>query len=432
MLGENFFAPENGAVSDNDGHEDVWFLSGSSRSGPRVHGRIFCNMLFGKIIVEKDDLKKNFTHGQRFLPHTQIFRVIMTIAGKLKSIPFRDVPVDVLRGLAITIMVGANLIPYLLISPAPFWLRLISSIAAPLFIFLSGMMVALSCRIKRHTFSYFLVRGGFVVVIAALLDLLANGIIPFMSVDVLYLIGFSLPVAFLFLSLSLRTRMAVFASILVATPLLQGIFGYSPLPINMSISALLGGAALPPLSAIISHGFIDGWFPLIPWLGIALLGAQAGTFRWQGNTIVSFANRKLMLLASGILVLGAIFWFFVPGPLLTRLGYVELFYPPTVEFLFFITGVIFCLFVAADLLPVTKAIFDPIRAMGECSLAIYILHIVIIELFIEPLQINVPLGFFLADYLIFLCGMILFAYLIRWIRYRVRSPSFIIRVLIGG
>ena len=92
---------------------------------------------------------------------------------------FRDIPVDVLRGLAITIMVGANLIPSLLVPPAPFWLRLVSSIAAPLFIFLSGMMVALSCRLRHHTLSYFLLRGGFVIGIGALIELVRAGFGPF-------------------------------------------------------------------------------------------------------------------------------------------------------------------------------------------------------------------------------------------------------------
>jgi len=169
----------------------------------------------------------------------------MTQSQPLNTIPFRDIPVDLLRGLAITIMVAANLIPFLLEPPAPFWLRLTASAATLLFIFLSGMMVALSCRIKNHALSYFIVRGGFVVVVAALLDLLVRGSVPLIDTDVLYLIGISLPLAYLFLSLSLRARAGIIAGILVATPLLQSLAGYNPLPLQLSLFYTCPGGAAP-------------------------------------------------------------------------------------------------------------------------------------------------------------------------------------------
>jgi len=351
------------------------------------------------------------------------------------SIPagqFRDIPVDILRGLAIAIMVGANLVPYLLLPPAPFWLRLAATIAAPLFVFLSGMMVTLSVRAKKYPFSYFLARGALVIAIAALLDLLAAGLVPFMSFDVLYLIGISLPVTYLFLRLPMKGRIAVFLTILFATPLLQAVFGYSPLVISIPLAAVSGGAALPSFFTVLSQLFVDGWFPVFPWLLFALLGAQAGEFRWQDNTIISFAHRQMICLAGSILLTGAIFWFLVPGPALVRSGYIELFYPPTLEFLVFMVGFIFCLFIVADSLPVRNPVFDPLRVMGECSLAIYILHVVIIDLFVEPLGIQLPLGLYLAGYLVFLAGMVLVAYLLRGIRTCTRTRSVVLRLLIGS
>ncbi len=346
--------------------------------------------------------------------------------------PFRDIPVDLLRGLAITIMVGANLIPYLLAPPAPFWLRLVSSVAAPLFIFIAGMMVALSCRTKHYPLSYFLLRGGFVIGIAAFLDLFVMGFVPFIDTDVLYLIGISLPLAYLFLSLGKRTRLVILTGILIAAFLLRGILGYSSLPIMIPASSFLHGGILPDIFTVLSQWFVDGWFPVFPWLFIALLGAQAGMFRWHEGTIISFAQRKLAILAVSVLAIGSIVWFLVPGPLLTRLGYVELFYPPATGFLLFITGLIFSLFIIADTLPIAWRGFDPIRALGECSLAIYILHIVIITRVIEPLGLQVQIYAFLAGYLLLITGMIVTAYLLRYSRKKIRTRSFIVRTLIGG
>lgn len=356
----------------------------------------------------------------------------MTQSPELNVIPFRDVPVDVLRGLAITIMVAANLIPFLLQPPAPYWLRLVASVAAPLFIFLSGMMVALSCRMKNHTLSYFLLRGGFVVVVAALLDLLARGSVPFIDTDVLYLIGISLPLVYLSLSMSLRVRAGIFIAILAATPFLQHFAGYSPLPLQLPVLVLVQGGAFPGVPTIICQWLIDGWFPIFPWLAISLLGAEAGMFRWKDNEIVSFAQPEFIRMAGTILVLGAVLWYIIPGASLTRFGYVELFYPPTMEFLFFITGLIFCLFVVADSLPVASRIFDPIRALGECSLAIYILHTLVIEVFIRPLDLQVPVLLYLAGAFFLIGSMVLCAYLVRHIRQNFRTRSFVIRVLIGG
>ena len=215
-------------------------------------------------------------------------------------------------------------------------------------------------------------------------------------------------------------------------PLLQAIVGYSPLPLSIPLSAVLGGTAFPSFFAVLTQWLIDGWFPLFPWILFSLLGAQAGTFRWQGNTIVSFAHREMLFVAGTILVTGAVFWYLIPGPALTRFGYAELFYPPTLEFLMFITGVIFCLFIAADSLPVNNVVFDPLRAMGECSLAIYLIHCVVIDLLIQPLGILMPLGLFLPACLVFLVGMILCAYLFRRIRTGTRNRSTVLRLLTGG
>jgi len=356
----------------------------------------------------------------------------MTITGTPTANPFRDIPVDILRGLAITIMVGANLIPYLLLPPVPFWLRLVSSIAAPLFVFLSGMMVALSFHGKKHTFGYFLIRGFFLILIAAFLDLVVWGLVPFIDTDVMYLIGISLPLAYVFLSLDIRARIGILVAIIAATPLLQGNIGYSPLPLAIPVLSFLQGGAFPGIFTILSQWFIDGWFPIFPWLAVALLGAEAGLFRWQNGGIISFAQPKLTVLAAGMLSLGAAFWYLRPGPALIRMDYVELFYPPTPAFIFFIIGVIFCLFVVVDVLPVSRAVLDPLRSLGECSLAIYILHALIIGEFIVPLSLRAPILSFLAVYLLFTAGLIIAAYRVRNIRMRVRPRSVMARMLIGG
>ena len=149
---------------------------------------------------------------------------------------FRDIPVDLLRGIAIALMVAANTVPYLLAPPAPFPVRVLASLAAPLFILLSGMMVALSRTRKQYDLRYFLIRGGLVILIASGLEAVVWGIFPFIDMDVLFLIGISLPLACLFLALDRRVRWGLIIALFSAAPVLQLVFGY---PLFRSRSPLL-------------------------------------------------------------------------------------------------------------------------------------------------------------------------------------------------
>jgi len=344
---------------------------------------------------------------------------------------FRDIPVDLLRGIAIALMVGANTVPYLLLPPVPFAIRVLSSLAAPLFILLSGMMVALSRSRKQYDLRYFLIRGGLVLLIAAGLEAVVWGIFPFMDMDVLFLIGISLPLAYLFLRLDREVRWGIILALFCATPVLQLVFGYPALPLQLPLADAVSGHAGFFLPTLAGHWFIGGWFPVFPWLGVALLGAELGTIRWTGNAIASFATRQFAAVALGMLGTGIALWALFPGPQIIRFGYVELFYPPVPGFCLAACGMIICMFVIADLLP-SACIPDPLRAMGECSLAIYILHSVIIAWIIGPADTHLPLPQFLLCTSVFAGGMCAFAYLMRYLRPAVAGRSFVIRLFLGG
>jgi uncharacterized membrane protein len=344
---------------------------------------------------------------------------------------FRDIPVDLLRGIAIALMVGANTVPYLLLPPVPFAVRILASLAAPLFILLSGMMVALSRSRKQYGLRYFLIRGGLVILIAAGLEAVVWGIFPFIDMDVLFLIGISLPLAYLFLALKKRIRWGILLAIFCAAPFLRFIFGYPDIPVQLPLADAVIGYPGFFLQMVAGHWFIGGWFPVFPWLGIALLGAELGTIRWTGNQIISFATRQFATVALGVLGTGIALWALFPGPQIIRFGYVELFYPPVPGFCLAACGAILCLFVIADLLP-PAAIPDPLRVMGECPLAIYILHSVIIAWCISPLDLLLPLPLFLLSVIVFIGGMCGFAYLLRRLRPVAAERSFVVRFLIGG
>ncbi len=299
----------------------------------------------------------------------------------------RDISIDVTRGLAIFMMIAANTLPYLLMPPVPLPVRIYGTFAAPIFVTLAGMMVALTR--KMHRFGYFMERGAIIVLIGILIDVFLWNVYPFVGADVLYLIGISLPIAYLFLSVDRRLRWAIIGLIFLLTPALQYAVGYRE--IHFLDNSLNG----------IAHSLlIDGYFPLFPWLGFSLLGAQLGTLRWKDGEIMKYDNIGMAAVIVALLVVGSILWIAFPGNMYTREGYAELFYPPTIGFIITAVGVILLAIGIVDALS-WKRIFEPFRSMGSYSLQIYVAHLIVIALFIQHLGLKVGLPAFIVVYLLF-------------------------------
>jgi uncharacterized membrane protein len=291
----------------------------------------------------------------------------------------RDTTVDALRGLAVFTMVAANLAASVLIEPHPFWLRLYGSFAAPLFVLFSGMMVAFTSRTKHFELEHFMARGVLLVAVGALVDVLIWGIYPFTSVDVLYLISVSLPLAYLSLRLKTPFRWAVVVAIFFAAPLLQNLFGYTDYPTEFYLGEWgVQAVRVRNQTRILSHWVVDGWFPLFPWLGFSLLGVNLGETRWGGELPQPARRRLVFPLGVGVLALGGVTWRLYPGSLLVRDGYSELFYPPTPGYVLTAIGVILLLLALVDWRP-TLIAYGPLRALGEAALLMYVLHLALIE-----------------------------------------------------
>ena len=98
----------------------------------------------------------------------------------------RIIWVDFLRGIAIMLMIPANLSPYYA-EPHAMWYRFMSSLAAPMFISLSAGMVVLNS--EKHHFDYYLMRGAAVMLIGVFWIYCSGGFSPsqvwtsFMSLD---------------------------------------------------------------------------------------------------------------------------------------------------------------------------------------------------------------------------------------------------------
>src|SRR5262245_9033461 len=108
----------------------------------------------------------------------------------------REPSIDILRGFAIFTMVAANAAPYALREPHPFWFRCWGSFAAPVFVTLARSLVAKAAKDHPRALGYFFARGAMTFLVAILIDVGIWKIWPLMTVDILYLIGVSLPIAY--------------------------------------------------------------------------------------------------------------------------------------------------------------------------------------------------------------------------------------------
>lgn len=357
----------------------------------------------------------------------------------------RDTSVDLLRGLAIVTMIAANMAAHSLVEPHSFFMRFCGSLAAPLFIFLAGMMVSYTLHTKQHPLSYYLKRGGLTILMAALIDVFIWGTFPFSTFDVLYIIGLAMPLIYFFNRISKYLQWLLIFLIFAVTPILQYFWGYAAYPVELQIFEMQG---LNELSSVpfVQQFLVDGWFPLFPWLGVSFLGAYIGTMKQKMST--ERVQKNLLISGGTLLSIGILLWFFfwpelysnegfietahstnLYTILLTREGYSELFYPPTLYY--------FCVYLGMILLsiPLFRK-FQEVRILwflsifGRSSLLVYLLHTVFIAFIFNQLDTYTALPF-LGLYVLHALVLWLICYGTQRATKGKKLP-FVVRFVVGG
>jgi len=343
----------------------------------------------------------------------------------------RDKTVDILRGLAILIMIAANSSAFVFAEPHPYWFRCVSSIAAPLFVTLAGMMIRFSQLRKDYPFTYFLRRGLMLIAVAAFLDVAAWRLYPFTSFDVLYIIGISTPLAYLFGRVSRRAlQWMVIVAIFLLTPVLQRLFGYTAHPSEF----LFDGSyriVVENQTSVLNHLFIDGWFPVFPWLGFSLLGVMLGSYRWHGGDIRVFCQNKVVVIAFTCLAVGILLKILFPVDLLIRDGFGEVFYPPTVGFLTYTVGILLALFGVVDRVS-SSWLLEPVGTIGRSALFLYVLHWFTINYVFSALFEGLNGVQFALFWLCFAGLITAIAYGLRLLKRKWKQQPWYLRFALGG
>jgi uncharacterized membrane protein len=318
--------------------------------------------------------------------------------------------IDLLRTIAIIIMIIANSSPYILALPHSIGLRIISSLAAPLFIFLSGYSFFVSFH-KKQNYKHKYIQIFYLFISAMLLDALVWHIRPLHTFDVLYLIAFGLVVNTIIFKLKLYLKLIIAILFISASFLLQTTFDYRfslPDPVfdEISLSHITWSSLFE-----IKRFLMDGWFPLFPWVGIAILGQ------------IMAAKSELIAKHKNILIGVCSFLFFFLGYFVInqesstpeRQGYLEVFYPPSILFLTFALSFIIlllALFNTLELINLPK--YKIISILGRNSLLMYIFHSAVISYVFQNYFTALSPVLFTSVMLIFILTCVFIAFLAEW------------------
>jgi uncharacterized membrane protein len=344
----------------------------------------------------------------------------------------RIATIDVLRGLAIFIMVPANMAAFVYVEPHAFWFRVLSSFAAPVFIGVAGMMIVLVARSENYGVRHYLVRGALLLAVAVLVDVLIFNITPFYSFDVLYLIGIACPLTYFYARLPRIHQWSLVALIFLVTPILQWTFGYTDDPGDYVLweSESGTGRVVPENpTGLLQHLLIDGSFPVFPWLGMSFAGATTAQVFFLSAR--QSAPRGLSLAAVVLLIAGVMAWRVYPGPMFDRDGYSELFYPPTPGFMVTAFGAVLALLWTIHQAP-NWTLYAPLRWLGECSLLMYVLHLAIIIYLLKPLFPDRQLPTFLVINFATVGSLSAIALIIREMKSAWPHRPYLARFLFGG
>ncbi len=348
----------------------------------------------------------------------------------------RNYTIDIVRGFAIYTMIASNLAGEMLAPTHPLALTIFGSMAAPIFVFLAGYLVAMGFRLKNYNFGYFFIRGILTLLTAAFIDSAFWHWYPFTGVDVLYLTGFSMILTYFFLKLNFNFRIVLTFLIFISGYFIRKEFGYAEVP---EIRDLFKDGKLIPFDmsykVVLSQWLKDGWFPIFGWVGMAFSGACF--FDWK-NKISEMKTKNYLEIIFFSLSLAII------GSLLVGLEqrysdrgfYTEVFYPPTISyyFLFLSFALILFMFVNenSELL-----IYTPLKVIGKSPMFFYLLHFALIAFVISPYfgkenSHKISFDKFIYSYIFIIIISLIFSKLISILKSKWEKPPFIVKFFIGG
>jgi uncharacterized membrane protein len=303
--------------------------------------------------------------------------------------------IDLLRGFAILLMLLANLSPYFYLDSTPLFLRLLYSMAAPTFVFLSGYSAFAFSREKNQGFPFAFWR---VIFAAAFVDVFLWRILPFQNFDVLYVISFVILTLHHLKKKANYLLHLLFAALFCTWLAISALAPYRFEIQDLSLNHLFQVNFTETLLRFLS----DGWFPILPWLLIGWTGAYFARYK--------LTERKEVKITATLLFLFGLYYFQQNPVNEGRNGYLEIFYPVHFPFLCLSLGAIALALWGTQYLQQLTSSKNPICVLGRNSLFVYILHCGINAFLISNLNWAVSVGTHVLAYFLLLSMVFLLTY----------------------
>jgi uncharacterized membrane protein len=328
-----------------------------------------------------------------------------TTANKTETfvVSGRVASVDVLRGLVMIIMALDHVRAYLHFdslmysptdlertTPALFATRLITHLCAPTFILLAGTSAYFIAQRQGFKYtSFFLVtRGLWLILLQFTIIRFAWNFDPYFhynSSNIISTIGFCMIVLAAFIRFRLRTIFIIGLIIVFGHNALDTVSFEHGSPWDVLWSFL----HVKKLYLLGHNDFFLFLYPLLPWIGVMLLGYCLGSLYDKAHNA---EERKLLLLLLGCSSLSLFFmvrwinyygdpspWTFQSNAVSTIMSFLNVEkYPPSFLFLCLTLGV--SLVLLAILEGKTQRIFQSISLFGKVPLFYYVTHIFVIHI----------------------------------------------------
>ncbi len=298
----------------------------------------------------------------------------------------RITSIDALRGIAVILMVQQHLGYWFwdvhgatlsLVAKHPIMMTFsgMGGMAAPLFLVLAGVGMALYFNKEVHDNKGIVFRGFLILLLGYVLNICTPKWFTLPSWYVLHMIGFSVVVSPLLKKCNDTVLLMIFTIALMMAVTLQTIFN-TPMVIS---NQFMTNASKP--YGYFRLIFVDGFFPIFPWISFFIAGFLAGRWFIQNNL------KKIFLFAALLTAIALLLsiLYIIPVPF-TRLLYIKrffrfspMFYPAhTPISLLLISGSVILFYIFAkfkEKLSFSEKNF--LVVLGRISLTLLIFHVIL-------------------------------------------------------
>lgn len=281
--------------------------------------------------------------------------------------------IDLVRGIAVLIMIFANSSPYFIVLDNQYTLRFVFSIAAPIFLIITGYCSQSSYINSTQVFKRHLLRIFQIFIIGSFIDAVFWRSVPIVTFDILYLIAISQLVLLFINKLGPKALILFILLIFVGNYLAHNTWIYRFENPDFNFQTVKFKLLFK--ADVFQRMLFDGWFPILPWMGFVFLGALSFHFK----QVIDYIKNILFSIGAILLVAAFILMFNQAGSV--RDEYLELWYPAKGISLLIPFSVYFMLMglITRDLF--FKSLSSEwLKILGRNSLFVYVINAMIIVL----------------------------------------------------